>query len=79
MSPTCARNVDSGIETRMVSIGYGELMDDILKFMVEKGVPLTRENYLEIAYMGNPPIELDAEEEFDLPEQFQLNPPEEFE
>ena len=44
-------------------------MDDILKFMVEKGVPLTRENYLEIAYMDNPP-ELDAEIESELDELF---------
>ena len=69
MSPTCARNVNSGIETRTVSVGYGELMDDILKFMVEKGVRLTRENYLEIAYMDNPP-ELDAEIESELDELF---------
>jgi hypothetical protein len=53
----------------MVSLEYGELMDCILKFMVEKGVPLTKENYVEIAYMGNPP-ELDAEIEAELEELF---------
>jgi hypothetical protein len=29
--------------------------------MVEKGVPLTRANYLDIAYMGNPPEEIGGE------------------
>jgi hypothetical protein len=47
-------------------------MDSILKFMNEHKIPLTRENYLEIAYMGTPPTELDAEEEAELPEQFQM-------
>ena len=32
------------------------------------GEPLTRENYLDLAYMGNPPAELSAEEEANLPE-----------
>jgi hypothetical protein len=53
-------------------------LDHVLNFMIRNGVELTRENYLEIAYMGNPP-ELDAEAESMLPEQFQLDPPEEFE
>ena len=36
------------------------------------GEPLTRENYLDLAYMGNPPAELSAEEENQLPEFLQL-------
>ena len=46
-------------------------MDAVLKFMREHDVPETRENYLEIAYMGTLPDELDAEAEADLPDQFQ--------
>jgi hypothetical protein len=53
--------------------------DIVVEFMQQQNIPMTRENYLEIAYFGNPPEELDAEAEFDLPEQFQLNPPENFE
>ena len=53
-------------------------MDYVLDFMKRHDVPLTRENYLQIAYMGDPP-ELDAEAEADLPEQFQLKPSEDFE
>jgi hypothetical protein len=55
--------------------------DYVLQFMVEHNIPLTRENYLDIAFMGSPD-ELDAEEEFALPEMLQLDPqidPEEFE
>lgn len=33
---------------------------------------ITGENYLNIAYMGTPPAELDAEAEADLPEEFQI-------
>jgi hypothetical protein len=46
-------------------------MDIVLEKMKEEGIPMTRENYLELAYMGNPPEELDGEEEAALPEQFQ--------
>jgi len=54
-------------------------MDGVLRFMKQHDIPLTRENYLEIAYMGTPPEELDPEEEVELPEQFQLDSPENFE
>jgi len=40
--------------------------------MQEHKIALTRENYLDVAYMGTPPEELDAEEELELPEQFQI-------
>lgn len=45
-------------------------MDPVLEFMKQNGIPETRENYLEIAYMGTPPDELDPEEEESLPEEF---------
>jgi hypothetical protein len=41
----------------------------VLRFMLKENVPLTRENYLQIAYLGDPP-ELDAEQEANLPEVF---------
>lgn len=44
--------------------------DGIEKMMVKFNIPLTRENYLELAYMGEVPEELSAEEEAELPEQF---------
>jgi hypothetical protein len=53
--------------------------DAVLEFMEEHKIAPTRQNYLDIAFFGNPPEELDAEEEMALPEQFQLNPPENFE
>lgn len=39
-----------------------------VQFMVANGIPLTRESYLQIAYMGNPPKEpLDAEVLAEIP------------
>ncbi len=41
-------------------------MDDIVpRFMREHNIPLTRSNYLECAYLGNPP-EIDGELEAEL-------------
>jgi hypothetical protein len=48
--------------------------DCVLDFMESKGLPMTRENYLYIAYFGCPPEELGAELEAELPPQFQLEP-----
>ena len=45
--------------------------DYVLEYMKEHGIPLTRENYLNEAYMGNPPEKLGPELEAELPEQFQ--------
>ena len=53
-------------------------MDPTLDMMKLHGIPETRENYLHLAYLGNPPDELCAEQELELPRQFQLDPPEEF-
>jgi hypothetical protein len=55
------------------------MIDHTLEYMKKKGVPLTRENYLDYAYLGSRPEVLDAEEEYNLPEEFQINPPENFE
>lgn len=43
----------------------------VLEYMKKHNIPLTRENYLEVAYMGTPPVELDAEEEMALPPELQ--------
>ena len=43
--------------------------DIVLQLMIEKGVPLTRENYLHIAYMGNPPEEIGGEIEASIPKE----------
>jgi len=45
--------------------------DEFIAIMKRDGIPLTRENYLELVYAGNPPETLSAEEEEDLPEMFQ--------
>ena len=41
--------------------------DMVLWLMIEKGVPLTRENYLYIAYMGDVPDEIGGEIEASIP------------
>lgn len=34
-------------------------------------IPITREKYLELVYLGDPPVVLSAEEEADLPPMLQ--------
>jgi hypothetical protein len=51
-------------------------MDHVLEYMKKNNLPLTREKYLEMAYLGNPPEELGPEEEAELPREFQKHPPE---
>lgn len=46
--------------------------DPIIELMQEAGIPVTREECLYIAYMCNPPAELSAEEQAELPEELQL-------
>ena len=41
------------------------------KMLQELGLPLTRENYLRLEFLGNPPEELDGELEAELPEKYQ--------
>jgi hypothetical protein len=47
------------------------MTDIVLDKMKQENIPMTRENYLALAYLGNVPEQLDAEEESMLPEQFQ--------
>jgi hypothetical protein len=49
-------------------------MDHIKEYLKKKNKPLTREKYLEIAYLGNPPAELTAEQEAELPKELQKKP-----
>ncbi len=44
----------------------------VLNHLYLSGIPLTRENFLDLAYFGRPPAELSAEEEAQLPEFLQL-------
>jgi hypothetical protein len=46
--------------------------DDVLNMMKMKQIPLTRQNYIDLAYMGQTP-EQDAEFESNLPKRFRLN------
>jgi hypothetical protein len=41
--------------------------DIVLNLMKQRGVPLTRENYLHIAYMGDVPEEIGGEIEASIP------------
>jgi hypothetical protein len=41
--------------------------DIVLELMKQRGVPLTRENYLYIAYMGDVPEEIGGEIEAEIP------------
>jgi hypothetical protein len=51
-------------------------MDDrVLEFMQRNKIPATRENYLDVAFMGTPPDVLDAEEEAELPTEFRRGEP----
>jgi hypothetical protein len=45
-------------------------MDHIVEWMKQNNVPLTRKNYLKLAYMGDVP-DLDAEAESILPPEIQ--------
>jgi hypothetical protein len=47
--------------------------DGTMRLLEKYGIPLTRENYLRLAFNGNPPPEpLDGEVEEMLPEELQL-------
>lgn len=49
------------------------MVDPVLALMREYGAEMTRENYLNWAFCGEPPAELSAEEEAELPRQFQID------
>ena len=46
----------------------------LLSLMREYNAPMTREEFLNLKYMGSVPDEIPPEEEADFPPQFQLNP-----
>lgn len=46
--------------------------DGTLRYMLENNIPLTKENYLSLEYLGRPPKELDTEDELDLPNELRL-------
>ena len=43
--------------------------DTVTRLLEEAGEPVNRENYLNLAYLGNPPQELDPEVEEAIPPQ----------
>jgi hypothetical protein len=45
--------------------------DGTIRLLEEYGIPVTRENYLNLAFAGNPPQELDAEVEAEIPDTFE--------
>jgi len=45
----------------------------LLAYMKKNKIPLTRQNYLDLAYGKDQPHELDAEEESILPPMFQVD------
>jgi hypothetical protein len=47
----------------------------IFEFMDAHRIERTRENYLDVLFMGTPPEVLDAEEEAALPEEFRRGEP----
>ena len=44
--------------------------NEITQLMEKSGLPMDRETYLEIAFFGEVPEELSAEQEADIPEMF---------
>lgn len=51
----------------------GKSNDDVVLTMKKYGIPITRKNYLDLAYFGKPPSELTAEQELELPEEIRSN------
>jgi hypothetical protein len=52
-------------------------MNNTLEYMKKNGVPLTRENYLDYTYLGNPPEELSGEEAAEIEEALEATLPDE--
>jgi hypothetical protein len=57
-------------ESRLAGI-YQHPLDGTQRLLAEHNIPLTRENYLRLAFAGDPPQELDGEIEAMLPENLQ--------
>jgi hypothetical protein len=54
-------------------------MDAALRLLERWNPPRTRKNYLDCMYLGDVPEQIDPEIELMMPEEFQLNPPQDFE
>jgi hypothetical protein len=54
-------------------------MDAALRLLERWNPPRTRKNYLDCVYLGDVPEQIDPEIELMMPEEFQLNPPQDFE
>ena len=52
-------------EASMNQVGSDDI---VLNALIKHKIPVTRENYLGLAYFGNVPEELTAEQEAELPE-----------
>jgi hypothetical protein len=50
-------------------------MDILFEFMKKHDIAMTRENYLDVMFLGTPPEVLDAEIEVELPEEFRIGWP----
>jgi hypothetical protein len=44
----------------------------VVKLLKRANIPVTRENYINLAYVGQPPEEWTVENEMELPEQLRL-------
>lgn len=44
--------------------------DGFIQLMKKAGIPVTKENYLDLVYFGDVPEEIPAEDMADFPEQF---------
>ena len=45
------------------------MQDCVLAYMEENNIEITLANYLELAYLGKPPQQLDGEEYFQIPDE----------
>src|ERR1700680_3751851 len=63
-----------GISTEPDASVNIEHPDGTVKLLEKFGIPVTRENYLRLAFAGNPPQELDGELEAELPTAFLEGP-----
>jgi hypothetical protein len=48
--------------------------DPVLAYLQKHGIEVTRENYLDIMFLGDPPDELSWEHELELPEALRHRP-----
>jgi hypothetical protein len=64
-SPDTREKSSTEQEASTRQTGSGDGIIDMLRH--HNNIPVTREHYLNLAYMGEPPAELSAEEEMNLP------------